>query len=146
MSTDVAWSIVRNNSAFLLKKRNCPKPFSTDPLNLTNRYSKRYNGFVNNKAVGIQAAANGQGLTLTLKNARLANRPAKSTNTTALKARGRATLSTVRNVITKTRYRKDLRKAALRRTALILRSQRPLPNRKGANRAAKAATKGKKTE
>merc|ERR1712001_511215 len=55
MSSDITWAIIRNNSAFLLKKRGCPKPFNTDPLNLTNKNAKRYVGMVNAKAVGIQA-------------------------------------------------------------------------------------------
>ena len=54
MSSDITWAIIRNNSAFLLKKRGCPKPFSTDPLNLTNKNSQRYVGMVNEKAVGVQ--------------------------------------------------------------------------------------------
>jgi len=43
----------------------------------------------------------------------------------------------VRSLIYRGRYRKDLKKVALRRAAAILRSQRPLPpNRKGAKKAA----------
>jgi large subunit ribosomal protein L28e len=53
MSSDVAWAVTRNNSAFLLKKRGCSKPFSTDPLNLTNKHSQRYTGLVNKKAIGV---------------------------------------------------------------------------------------------
>ena len=53
MSSDVAWAITRNNSAYLLKKRGVAKPFSSDPLNLTNKHSQRYSGLVNKKAIGI---------------------------------------------------------------------------------------------
>ena len=42
-------------------------------------------------------------------------------------------------MMTKQRYRKDLRKAALRRASAVLRSQKPLPARKGG--AKKAASK-----
>merc|ERR1712154_477988 len=59
MSSDIAWAVTRNNSAFLLKKRGCPKPFSTDPLNLTNKNSQRYNGYLHKKAVGIAALDKG---------------------------------------------------------------------------------------
>lgn len=29
MSAHLSWMIIRNNNAYLLKKRNIPKPFST---------------------------------------------------------------------------------------------------------------------
>ncbi len=44
----------------------------------------------------------------------------------------------VSSLMTKQRYRKDLRKAALRRAAAVLRSQKPLPARKGGNKKASA--------
>ena len=34
------------------------------------------------------------------------------------------------------RYRKDLNKAAIKRAAIIVRSQKPLPTRKGGNKTA----------
>ena len=43
----------------------------------------------------------------------------------------------VKNVILKQRYRKDLSKAALRKASAILRSQKPLPTRKGTKAAKK---------
>ena len=65
--SEIAWAITRNNSAFLLKKRNCPKPFSTDPMNLTNKHSQRYTGLVNKKAVAVAPAADNKGFTVTIK-------------------------------------------------------------------------------
>jgi hypothetical protein len=41
----------------------------------------------------------------------------------------------------KQRYRKDLSKAALRRASAIVKSQKPLPKRKGGKPAAAAAAK-----
>ena len=76
MSSDIAWAITRNNSAFLLKKRNCPKPFSTDPMNLTNKHSQRYVGLVNKKAVAIAPASDNKGFTVTIKKGS-GNRPGK---------------------------------------------------------------------
>ena len=67
MSAEIAWAVTRNNSAFLLKKRNCPKPFSTDPMNLTNKHSQRYTGLVNKKAVAVAPAADNKGFTVTIK-------------------------------------------------------------------------------
>ena len=61
MSSDIAWAITRNNSAYLLKKRNCPKPFSTDPMNLANKHSKRHSGVVNKKAISVAPASDNKG-------------------------------------------------------------------------------------
>jgi len=139
MSSDVAWAVVRNNSAFLLKKRNCPKPFSTDPLNLTNKYSQRYNGTVSRRALGLTAAD--KGLVLSVKAPNKDNKPAKNVIRTEMKSGASTAVGKVRSLTARGRYRKDLSKAALRRAAAILRSQRPLPaNRKGARKAA-ASTK-----
>merc|ERR1711913_232778 len=56
MSADLCWAIVRDNHAYLLKKRTVQKPFSTEPNNLKNVNSARYNGFCPKKVVGITAA------------------------------------------------------------------------------------------
>ena len=69
VSSEIAWSIIRDSSCFLLKKRGVKKPFSTEPLNLTNRNAFRYNGLVNNKCVGISAAADNKGFVLSTKRA-----------------------------------------------------------------------------
>merc|ERR1712109_143235 len=101
----------------LLKKRGVKKPFSTEACNLTNRNAMRYNGLVNTKAVGVTAAADNKGFVLTTKRSKLSHKPAKATPN-------------------KQRYRKDLTKAAMRRAAAIVRSQKPLPKRKGSKIAA----------
>ena len=144
MSSDIAWAITRNNSAFLLKKRGCPKPFSTDPMNLTNKHTQRYVGLVNSKAVGIQAITNGpadskeKGFVLTVKKAKGANRPSKALKSVTMKAGARASLPKIKSMLGKQRYRKDLTKAALRRASALIRSQKPLPPRKGTKSAKKA--------
>merc|ERR1711962_1735064 len=131
--SEIAWAITRNNSAFLLKKRNCPKPFSTDPMNLTNKHSLRYTGLVNKKAVAITPAADNKGFDVTIKG----GKGAKGKQTVTMKAGPRRSLHKVKALIVKQRYRKDLAKAALRRAAIIVRSQKPLPPRKGSKTAAK---------
>ena len=60
-----------------------------------------------------------------------------------MKTGGRASLNKVKSLMVKQRYRKDLTKAALRRAAAILRSQKALPARKG---GAKATTATKKSD
>merc|ERR1711992_291838 len=136
MSSDIAWAITKNNSAYLLKKRNCPKHFSTDPMNLTNKHCKRFVGLVNKKALAIAPASDNKGFTVTIKKGS-SNRPGKNKDTVTMKAGPRRSLHKVKALIVKQRYRKDLAKAALRRAAIIVRSQKPLPPRKGSKTAAK---------
>merc|ERR1711956_79939 len=118
-SSEIAWAITRNNSAFLLKKRNCPKPFSTDPMNLTNKHSQRYTGLVNKKAVAVAPAADNKGFTVTIKGGKGI---AKGKQTVTMKSGPRRTLHKV--------------KAVIKRAAIIVRSQKPLPTRKGGNKTA----------
>merc|ERR1740123_2277252 len=84
VSSEIAWGIIRDNSCFLLKKRGVKKPFSTEPCNLTNRNAMRYNGLVNAKAVGVSAAADNKGFTVTTKRGKLSHKPSKATLTLAL--------------------------------------------------------------
>ncbi len=94
MSSDVAWAITRNNSAFLLKKRNCPKPFSKDPLNLTNKNSQRYAGYLQRKAIGVSSAD--KGFVLNVKASTKTNRPNKSIVNVEMKGGSRSSLAKVR--------------------------------------------------
>ncbi|XP_032297580.1 60S ribosomal protein L28 [Coturnix japonica] len=66
-------------------------------------------------------------------------KPASSYDRVSIRKNARATLSSIRHMVSKNRYRRDLRMAALRRASAILRSQRPLMVRKKRARAAKAA-------
>ncbi|XP_040563506.1 large ribosomal subunit protein eL28 [Lepeophtheirus salmonis] len=134
MSNDVIWSVIRGNSAFLLKKRNCPKPFSTEPLNLANKHSKRYSGLANSKAIGI-APAKTNGFVFSMKKTSSKNRPAKSISTTTMVAGPRRSLHKIKKVCFVNRYRKDLAKLAMRRASAIIRSQKPIASRKGAKKA-----------
>lgn len=150
VSSDVAWAVVRNNSAFLLKKRGCPKPFNTDPLNLTNKNAKRYCGLVNPKAVGISLMTlknnqlpNKPAYVLSVKNPSSAFKPAKNVSTFKINTKAdRSRVSKVRSLVSKT-VRKDLTKAALRRLCAVLRGQKTL---KLKNKASTKTTKvSKKT-
>ena len=74
---------------------------------------------------------------LTTRKSKNVFKPSKATVTTTMKAGPRRSLHKVKAVLNKQRYRKDLTKAALRRAAIIAKSQKPLPARKGAKAPAK---------
>jgi len=69
MSAHLTWLIIRNNNAYLLKKRNIKKPFSTEANNLTNLSSFRYSGLIHKKSVGIVPAPD-KGFTVVYKKSR----------------------------------------------------------------------------
>ena len=73
---------------------------------------------------------------LTTKRAKSGHKPSKALVATTMTAGARKSLHSVKAVMVKGRYRKDLTKAALRRAAAITRSQKALPARKGAKAGA----------
>ncbi|GLV33641.1 Actin-related protein 3 [Carabus blaptoides fortunei] len=130
MSAHLSWMILRNNNAFLLKKRNISKPFSTEPSNLANLNSFRYNGLIHKKTVGIVEPKDKKGFTVVYKKANKQNKPRRATITRTMKSGPRRSLYKLRRLMDKNSYRKDLTKVALRRASAILRSQKPLPVKK----------------
>ncbi|KAG0711982.1 60S ribosomal protein L28 [Chionoecetes opilio] len=141
MSSDLCWQVIRNNHAHLLKKRNVKKPFSTEPNNLKNVNSPRYNGLCRRKVIGIEPASGGKGIILSHKTARYQNKPVKNLVKTPIKAGPRRALNSIRRFIRHNSYRKDLKMAALRRASAILRSQRAQPFKKARRRTFKAVKK-----
>ncbi|KAF3426265.1 hypothetical protein E2986_07251 [Frieseomelitta varia] len=92
MSSHLNWMIIRNNNAFLLKKRNINKPFSTESNNLTNLSSYRYSGLIHRKSVGIVDTPDKKGFTVVYKKAKAMNKPAKATVRCTMKAGARRSL------------------------------------------------------
>uniref|UniRef100_A0A182PVV8 Large ribosomal subunit protein eL28 n=1 Tax=Anopheles epiroticus TaxID=199890 RepID=A0A182PVV8_9DIPT len=137
-SSHLNWLIIRDHHAYLMKQKNIRKPFSTEPGNLTNLSSYRYSGLVHNKTVTITPAEK-KGINFVYRRVKKANQPAKAPVKVTLKQGPRRTLKKISNIMKATRYRADLRQAALRRASAILRSQRPTKPRKGKAGAAPAA-------
>ncbi|XP_069671474.1 large ribosomal subunit protein eL28 [Periplaneta americana] len=130
MSAHLTWMIVRNNNAYLLKKRNIKKPFSTEPNNLSNLSSFRYNGLIHKKSVGIVATPDNKGFTVVYKKSKASHKPAKSTVKRTMKGGPRRSLYKLKKLMNANKYRTDLTKAALRRASAVLKSQKPLPVKK----------------
>ncbi|CAM2099879.1 unnamed protein product [Caretta caretta] len=111
--------------------------YSTEPNNLKARNSFLYNGLIHRKTVGVEPAADGKRIMVVLKKRAGQRSPATSYEKTTVNKNARATLSSLRHVIRKNNYRRDLRKAALRHA--ILRSQKPVVVKKKRTRATKTA-------
>merc|ERR1712008_497480 len=76
-----------------------------------------------------------QGIRRPTKRCKAAHKPCKATVSITMKAGLGRSLHNTKGALNKQRYRKDLSKAAMRRAAAIVRSQKPLPKRKGSKAA-----------
>uniref|UniRef100_A0A8C1DI63 Large ribosomal subunit protein eL28 n=1 Tax=Cyprinus carpio carpio TaxID=630221 RepID=A0A8C1DI63_CYPCA len=145
-SPHLQWMVIRNTSSFLIKRNK--QTYSTEPNNLKARNAFRFNGLIHRKTVGIEPAADGKGVVVILKK-RAGEwtkwtlggqcKPATSYEKITINKNSRTTLASVRNIIRKNKYRKDLRMAALRRVSAILRSQKPVVVKKKRSRAPKSS-------
>merc|ERR1712098_51250 len=95
-----------------------------------------HGGLVNAKCVGVSAASDNKGFVLTTTRSKMMHKPGKSLVNTTMKTGLGRSLHKTKGSLVKQRYRKDLPKAAMRRAAAIVRSQKPLPKRKGSNKGA----------
>ncbi|KAI8634548.1 60S ribosomal protein L28 [Xylariaceae sp. FL1651] len=144
VSADLIWEIVRGNNAFLVKRKSSGGvQFSRDPLNLTNKHSRKWAGFVNDKAIGVAPNEKG-GVKVLSKKASASSQPSKSITETSFHG-GKSTRKTyvaVANQTAKSGYRPDLRQAAVARASAIRQSQKepkPTPEKKLRGSKAKKA-------
>merc|ERR1712086_44165 len=103
MSQDLVWQLVRNNSAFIHKRRCGSNKviFNSEPNNLTNLNRFKDSGLANAQAVGLVADAE-QGVTMTMKSSKRQRQTKKTRDSF---------------------YRSDLSDAALARWCKIWKSQ-----------------------
>ncbi|XP_055266716.1 60S ribosomal protein L28 isoform X1 [Moschus berezovskii] len=137
MSAHLQWMVVRNCSSFLIKRNK--QTYSTEPNNLKARNSFRYNGLIHRKTVGVEPAADGKGVVVVMKRRSGQRKPATSYVRTTINKNARATLSSIRHMIRKNKYRPDLRMAAIRRASAILRSQKPVMVKRKPSRPSKSS-------
>ena len=121
-SSHVQWMVIRNNSAFLQKRKL--GTFTNEPNNLRNRNSFRLNGLIHPKVVGVEAVKDGKGVVFSTGSIKNIRKPAKRLRKVKLTKDSRRTLTSIRRTIRSQRYRKDLKMAALRRASALLRGQR----------------------
>ncbi|RMY05914.1 hypothetical protein D0868_06146 [Hortaea werneckii] len=125
ISQDLVWEV-------------CPQQaggvqLSRDPLNLVNKHSRKYEGFVNDQAIGINRDDNT--VKMTTKLPKRKNNPAKipadavalnryQESSFAASTPARKVYKSVVNSTAKKGYRADLRAEAVARASAIKRSQR----------------------
>ncbi|TDZ27249.1 putative 60S ribosomal protein L28e [Colletotrichum spinosum] len=149
VSSDLIWEVVRSQNAFLVKRSDIGNlQLSRDPLNLTNKHSRKYAGFVNDKAIGVVPNEKG-GVQVVSKNQKNGNKPAKATSETTFGGNksARKTYKAVALQAAKDGYRADLREAAVQRVSAIRRSQKAVkPEAEKKPRGVKAKAAAAKTE
>ncbi|NWI36798.1 RL28 protein, partial [Picathartes gymnocephalus] len=107
MSAHLQWMVVRNCSSFLLKRNN--QTYSTEPNNLKARNSFRYNGLIHRKTVGVEPAPDGKGIVVVLKKCAGQRKRPSSAVRVRIRRDARGSLRSLRHLISKNRYRRDLR-------------------------------------
>ncbi|CAP69105.1 uncharacterized protein PODANS_7_10630 [Podospora anserina S mat+] len=145
VSADLIWEVTRLQNAFLVKRKESGGiQFSRDPLNLTNVHSRKYAGYVNDKAIGVVAGENNT-IQVISKKVSAGNKPASGRTVSTIGA-SKANRKTYKSIAKQTaKYRGDLRQVAVARASAIRASQRPVkpspePKLRG-NAAKKAAEK-----
>eukprot|EP00118_Oscarella_pearsei_P024589 m.306365 g.306365 ORF g.306365 m.306365 type:complete len:139 (+) comp41186_c0_seq1:106-522(+) len=124
MSSDLQWLAIRKSSSFLIKRKR--HTFTNEPLNLTGQNRYKYSGLVNKRAIGIEAAKDGKGATMTLKTRKAKHQPAKGRATFQLTRGSRRAIKAIKKASIAHHYRSDLTDAAVRRVSAIYRSQKPV--------------------
>ncbi|XP_065829513.1 large ribosomal subunit protein eL28-like [Oscarella lobularis] len=124
MSADLQWLAIRNSSSFLIRQKQ--KTFSTEPQNLMGINSYKYNGLVNKRAIGIEAAKDNKGAVMTLKTRKAKNKPASGRATFQLVRGPRRAVKAIKKTCITHHYRPDLADTAVRRVCAIYRSQKPV--------------------
>ena len=131
VSRDIQWAIIRRTSCFLRRQRGINKTFTREPNNLKGLNSFRYNGLIHKRVLGVEPAPDGKkGVVLVTKRAKFQRKPAKSYGRTTLTRGRRPTMSAIKNIVKNNDYKVGLLKAAQRRAAQILRSQRAVTVKK----------------
>jgi len=141
------WEITRKNSAFTVKRRSGGGvQFSRDPLNLVNKHTRKHDGYVNSKAIGIQPGEKG-GVTLLTKKTEKSNKPASELQSTTFSS-STPTRKTYRSIVGSTAkrgYRSDLRAQAVARASAIRKAQKPAKEDRPVKLRGKKAQKAKET-
>jgi len=120
MSASLQWAIINKFNAKDIKKSGIT--WSKEAGHLKGKKSFKYSTLVNPGAVTVAANADG-GVVLTTRGNKKANKPAASVNAVAIKKNSRATYTAIRNTVRANAFRKDHKRAAVKKASAILKSQ-----------------------
>ena len=142
VSRDLLWILTKQNTAHTFRRRGIPKTFSTDPLNPKGIETLRNSGSLHAKAATVEANPEGKGVQLVLKKQKLSSRRAGNVVKIPLTRGLRRTVRTIKSVVNRAGYRRDLKTVLVRRASAILKSQKNSAKAPAAT-SVKTATKKK---
>ncbi|XP_018025024.1 60S ribosomal protein L28 [Hyalella azteca] len=129
VTPDVAWSILRKNHAFLMKRDHC-KPFSKERYNLKNIHSKKYNGFIPKSVIDVASTKGNRGIVISHRKKGHQFRPALNYCRESIRTSDRHIFRHIRILTRGLKCRQDLEMTALARASTLLRAQQRIANRK----------------
>merc|ERR1712048_485885 len=118
MSASLQWAIINKFNSKDIRKAGIT--WSKEAGHLKGKKSFKYSTLVNPGAVTVAADA---GVVLTTTGNKNANLPAKNTTSVVIKKNSRATFKSIRNTVRANNFRKDQKRAAVKKASAILRSQ-----------------------
>uniref|UniRef100_A0A1I7Z6W1 Large ribosomal subunit protein eL28 n=1 Tax=Steinernema glaseri TaxID=37863 RepID=A0A1I7Z6W1_9BILA len=129
-SVDLQWEVLKNNSAFLKKRRGFPTKFTNEKFNLKGLNLFSNSGLVQPKGVDVRADFENKAIVLTTKKgSAIAGKPAQVPVTVTLKKDARSTLKSVKSIVKKHNPRQA--NIAVRRASHLLRAIKPTKSRYG---------------
>lgn len=141
VSRDLRWLLTKNSSCHAVKVRNYPKAFSKDPLNPKGIHLPRFSGSIQTQAVTVHGSAKKKGVTLVYKRKDTVRKPANQLVRVSIKRDPRSTMRSIKNILSNTKARRDLKMLTLRRASAIMKSQVDKSKKKGNKKQKKAAPK-----
>ena len=147
-SSDLTWMLVRDHSAFLVKRHNLRRAFSREPNNIRNLHTPASSGLAQSRTVAIQPATkNALGVNLTLERQRVSQLKVADrfvqTKLPCRKGPRHAALALSAQIQA---YRPDLLKYGLARLSKFVKSYRKVKSPKYTKRGKRSAKHANKTK
>merc|ERR1711912_29117 len=120
MSASLQWAIINKFNSKDIRKAGIT--WSKEAGHLKGKKSFKYSTLVNPGAVTVAANADG-GVVLSTTGHKNANKPASNVNAVVIKKNSRATFKSIRNTVRANNFRKDQKRAAVKKASAILKSQ-----------------------
>merc|ERR1712157_708763 len=120
MSASLQWAIINKFNSKDIRKSGIT--WSKEAGHLKGKKSFKYSTLVNPGDVTVAANSDG-GVVVTTTGSKNANKPAKNATSVVIKKNSRATFKSIRNTIRTNNFRKDQKRAAVKKASAILRSQ-----------------------
>ncbi|PKI83286.1 hypothetical protein MVES_003040 [Malassezia vespertilionis] len=126
MSTqDLQWLLIRKTNSNIVKQKGLGRVFTRETGNVSALHNYKCSSLVNDKSVSIVPAKDGKGVLVATHKSKANPRAIKNTyNVHHVQGGARRVAGAVANIVAKSGYRPDLRKASVARATAIVNAQR----------------------